>query len=68
MTRRFALVLAVVGLGLSARAQSEVVVRKDERITTRDGTKLAADVYLPARDGAAVAGRHPTLLCRTPYD
>jgi putative CocE/NonD family hydrolase len=72
MARRFALVLAVVGLGLSAgaaaRAQSVFVVRKDERITARDGTKLAADVYLPAKNGAAVAGRHPTLLCRTPYD
>jgi putative CocE/NonD family hydrolase len=45
----------------------EVVVRKDERITARDGTKLAADVYLPATGGTPIEVRHPTLLSRTPY-
>jgi len=49
-------------------ARYEVIVHKDERIAVRDGIRLAADVYLPARNGAAIDGRHPTLLCRTPYD
>src|SRR5262245_15286126 len=45
----------------------DVLSRKDVTIITRDGTKLAADVYLPAKDGKEVAGKHPTLLTRTPY-
>ncbi|HJZ53577.1 MAG TPA: CocE/NonD family hydrolase, partial [Gemmataceae bacterium] len=45
----------------------EVVVRKGQTITARDGTKLAADIYLPAKNGSAIEGRHPTLLTRTPY-
>src|SRR5262245_13896890 len=47
-------------------ASFEVFVRS-ETITARDGTKLAADVYLPAKDKAPVSGKHPTLLVRTPY-
>src|SRR5437763_364403 len=64
------------GLGLSAPARpvaapeppSEVVVRKDVRVPVRDGTELALDLYLPAKDGRPVAGKLPTLLARTPYD
>ena len=33
----------------------------------RDGVKLATDVYRPARNGKAVAGRFPVILERTPY-
>ena len=51
-----------------SQPRHEVVVHKDEKIAVRDGTKLAADVYLPASGTTPVAGRHPTLLCRTPYD
>jgi uncharacterized protein len=50
------------------RPLNDVVVRKGETIAARDGTKLAAAVYLPAAGTTPVAGRHPTLLCRTPYD
>ncbi|WP_406700448.1 CocE/NonD family hydrolase [Singulisphaera sp. Ch08] len=46
----------------------EVVVETDVKIATRDGTKLAADLYRPARDGQALAGRFPALLTRTPYN
>jgi putative CocE/NonD family hydrolase len=49
-------------------AEYEVAVEKNVMITARDGTRLAADVYRPARGGAPVAGRFPTLLTRTPYD
>src|SRR4051812_34733278 len=49
-------------------AEYGVVVEKDTMIAVRDGTRLAADVYRPARDGKAVEGRFPTLLTRTPYD
>jgi putative CocE/NonD family hydrolase len=37
-------------------------------ITMRDGVKLAADVYRPAKDGQAAEERLPTLLTRTPYN
>nr|WP_256515627.1 CocE/NonD family hydrolase [Alsobacter ponti] len=33
----------------------------------RDGVRLATDVYLPARDGVALAGPFPTVMERTPY-
>ena len=46
----------------------DVVVLKDLVMTTRDGTRLVADAYVPARDGVAVEGRFPTILDRTPYD
>jgi putative CocE/NonD family hydrolase len=37
-------------------------------VATRDGTLLATDLYLPAKDGSIVSGRFPTILTRTPYD
>ena len=49
-------------------AEYEVVDREERQITARDGTKLAADLYRPARDGRPVEGRFPTLLTRTPYN
>jgi uncharacterized protein len=49
-------------------APYEVVVTKDIHVPMRDGTKLALDLYLPAKDGKPVEGKHPTLLARTPYD
>ncbi len=56
--------------GADPPAKSEArfdVVMRSKTITARDGTKLAADVYLPAKDKTPVAGKHPTLLIRTPY-
>jgi putative CocE/NonD family hydrolase len=34
----------------------------------RDGVRLSADVYLPARDGQVAPGTWPTILGRTSYD
>ncbi|MDZ7632365.1 MAG: CocE/NonD family hydrolase [Gemmatimonadaceae bacterium] len=39
----------------------------DLMIPVRDGLHMATDVYRPARNGAAVEGRFPVLLNRTPY-
>ena len=46
------------------------VVRSEHNlmIPTRDGSKMATDVYRPARNGVAIDGRFPVLLNRTPYD
>ena len=46
----------------------EVVVERDVTVSVRDGVRLATDLYLPGRDGAALPGPWPGLLHRTPYD
>ena len=51
-----------------SQAEYEVVIQRNRRLMMRDGVSLATDVYLPARDGAAIEGPWPTLLTRTPYD
>lgn len=45
----------------------DVVVETNVMIPVRDGVKLAADVYRPARDGMPVEEKFPTVLTRTPY-
>jgi putative CocE/NonD family hydrolase len=37
-------------------------------VAMRDGVKLATDVYRPARNGVAVAGKFPALVTRSPYN
>ena len=41
----------------------EIAIEYDAECVTSDGTVLRADVYHPPG-----SGRHPVLLCRTPYD
>src|SRR5579871_5533439 len=62
-------ILAVMLCGASAIwAQSyEVVAAKDILIPMRDGIRLCADVYRPARNGAPVPDKFPIILERTPY-
>jgi putative CocE/NonD family hydrolase len=45
-----------------------VLFAKDTMIPTRDGVKLATDIYRPARNGAPISDRLPLLLQRTPYN
>lgn len=56
----------------SVHAQSdslyEVSVAKNEMVAMRDGIKLATDIYRPARNGAAIGGKFPVILERTPYN
>jgi putative CocE/NonD family hydrolase len=40
----------------------------DQMVPMRDGVKLAADVYVPAKDGKPLDGPWPVVLVRTPYD
>jgi uncharacterized protein len=44
----------------------DVAVLRDVMVAARDGVRLATDVYVPVR-GAAIAGRFPTVVERTPY-
>lgn len=46
----------------------DVVVQHDVMVPMRDGVRLAADLYLPARDGQVAPGRFPAIMERTPYD
>ena len=71
-TRRgFGVLLASVGL--SAREASaadgayDVAVTSDVMVRMHDGVHLATDIYRPARNGRALAGRFSVILERTPY-
>ncbi len=44
-----------------------VVIARDVPVPMRDGVRLAADIYRPARDGEPVPGTWPTILGRTSY-
>ncbi len=52
----------------AAPASGEVAVVRNVMVAMRDGTRLATDVYLPARDGTALPGPFPVILDRTPYN
>lgn len=41
---------------------------KTQFVRMRDGTALATDVYLPARDGKPAEGVFPVLVARSPYN
>ena len=49
-------------------AEHGVLIAKDLMVPMRDGVRLATDVYRPALDGEALAGKFPTILQRTIYD
>ena len=73
--RRIVRVAAVALLSLASpvRAQAPaaydvVLAEHNLMIPTRDGKRMATDIFRPARNGAAVNERFPVLLLRTPYD
>jgi putative CocE/NonD family hydrolase len=45
-----------------------ILVARDVMIPTRDGARMATDIYRPGRNGVPVTERLPVLLNRTPYD
>ncbi|HMN28520.1 MAG TPA: CocE/NonD family hydrolase [Caldilineaceae bacterium] len=51
----------------TARPAYGIVIAKEIMLPMRDGVRLATDIYRPARDGEALPGPFPTVLCRTPY-
>src|SRR5215831_12303808 len=56
------------GQSPASKAGRDVAIEWDVKVPVRDGTKLALDLYLPAVNGKALPGRHPTILVRTPYN
>ncbi len=76
ITRRaFGGAAAFLGLLGSARAMAapkpsepyDVVLDSNVGVKTRDGVRLATDIYRPARGGKAVPRRFPVIMERTPY-
>lgn len=68
---RALLLAAAIAAGATAGAQPQrfdITVSKNVMIAMRDGVRLATDIYRPARNGAAVEGRFPVVLERTPYN
>jgi hypothetical protein len=59
--------ILVIACGGVRAGVFEVQLRPDVMVPMRDGVRLSTDVYLPARNGQAVAGKWPTILMRTPY-
>ena len=59
-------VLLIGALGAGAQSY-EIAVAKDVMIAMRDGVRLCADIYRPARNGAPAPGKFPIILERTPY-
>jgi uncharacterized protein len=54
--------------GRGSWIEYDVIVEKNVRVPMRDGVHLAADLYLPARNGKVAEGRFPAVMERTPYD
>lgn len=52
----------------TAAQYEAVLAEQNVMVPTRDGTRMATDIYRPARNGAPVNERFPVLLMRTPYD
>jgi predicted acyl esterase len=52
-------VLACCALHAQSAESYGIVESRDVMIPMRDGVKLAADIYRPARDGQAVEGKFP---------
>ena len=45
-----------------------VIAQPNVMVPMSDGTELATDIYLPAKDGQPVAEKLPVILTRTPYN
>ncbi len=61
-------VRAQADLRTSPKQYDAVRAEQNVMITMRDGTKLATDIWRPARNGTPVDEKFPVLLVRTPYD
>ena len=60
---------AIIGQAAPSPKQYDAVLaEQDVMVPTRDGVRLATDIWRPARNGVPVAGQFPVLLLRTPYD
>ncbi|MEO7649006.1 MAG: CocE/NonD family hydrolase [Bryobacteraceae bacterium] len=68
MLKRILLTIAVSIAALAQPGPYQVLHINDLMIPMRDCVRLATDIYLPARNGAAIAGKLPAIANRTPYN
>ena len=68
IVRLLAAALLVVAGRASAQTYDVVLAAHDLMIPTRDGARMATDIYRPAHGTTPVDERLPVLLNRTPYD
>ncbi|MBN8731861.1 MAG: CocE/NonD family hydrolase [Acidobacteria bacterium] len=59
---------ALPALFAQSNAPYETATLRNVMITSRDGVKLAANLHLPARNGALAPGRFPAIVERSPYN
>lgn len=52
---------------IAARNHFGYQVDQNVMVTMKDGTKLATDIYRPAKQGLPLPGRFPVIVYRTPY-
>jgi len=68
----FVVLLFVLGASVPSHTQGDshygISEAKNVMVAMRDGVKLAADIYRPARNGDPVEGKFPVILLRTPYN
>ena len=58
---------AVVATG-SAQNDVGYIIEKNVMVAMRDGTKLATDIYRPAKQGVPLPGKFPVIVDRSPYN
>ena len=56
------------GTTQKSRPEYEVLTERDVMVPMRDGIRLAADIYFPARNGSLAPGTFPAVMERTPYN
>ncbi len=59
---------AALVLVAQPKQPDRVALTADVMVPMRDGLHLATDIYRPAENGAALEGKFPALLMRTPYN
>ena len=64
------LVVLAVGIPLHAQTDTSYGITETTNlmVAMRDGVKLAADIYRPARNGQPIDDKFPVILVRTPYN
>jgi len=67
LTRACCVLLFVLAQAQSA-PKFDIAIARNVMVPMRDGVRLATDIYRPAQNGAAVDGKFPVIMERTPYD
>jgi hypothetical protein len=52
----------------TAQKSAGYVVAKNVMVRMTDGTKLATDIYRPAKEAVPLSGKFPVIVYRTPYN